>query len=344
MPRLPSKTLITLCRSLHHQLAAGVNLVELFRRLARKPADALQPAAARIAAVLETGADFSTALAAAGVDWPPLFLSLVAVGEQSGMLPEVFGTLEQYYVREQSLRREFLSRITWPMLQLIAAVLVLALLIWIRGALLPPLKPGGAAYDPLGLGLAGASGAMIFLAAVAAFAGMLSGGVLLVKRLLRAGPGIDRLLLRVPAVGPCLRALAVARFCLALRLTTATGMPLRKALALSFTATGNAAFLERGVRADKSVRGGKELTAALARTKLFPQEFCDILQVGEESGRLDEVLRQQANYYDAEAGRRLTALTAVVGYGIWVAIGIVLIVVILRMFTSYTALLTSAGA
>jgi type IV pilus assembly protein PilC len=344
MPRLPPATLIALCRSLRHQLGAGLSVADVFRRLAGKGSGPLQLVAARVSAALESGADLAEALAAADAGWPALFTSLVAVGEQSGMLPEVFGTLEQFFTRQQTLRRQFLSQITWPVFQFVMAIGVLTLLIWALGVLLPPARAGAPAYDPLGLGLSGPLGALTFLGGVAAFLGVLVGGYLLLTRILRAGAAVDRLLLRLPALGPCLRALALARFCLALRLTTQTGMSLRAALKLSFAATGNAAFVEQSDLADKGVRGGNDLTVALTRTGLFPDEFRAVLEVGEESGRLDEVLRQQAEHYDEEAGRRLKALAAVAGYGVWAGIGLVLIVVILRIFMSYIALLNSMGA
>jgi type IV pilus assembly protein PilC len=342
MPRLPSGTLIALCRSLRHQLGAGLSVADIFRRMAQKKASGpLQAVAARVSATLESGSDFTEALTAADAGWPALFLSLVAVGEQSGMLPEVFGTLEQFYTRQQTLRRKFLAQITWPVLQFVMAIGILTALILVLGAL--QTSPGAPAFDPLGFGL-GVGGAVKFLAGVGAVLGGLVGGYLLLKRVLRAGAAVDRVLLHLPALGPCLRALALTRFCVALRLTMETAMPLRAALKLSFAATGNAAFMEQSELADKGVRAGTELTAALARTGLFPDEFRDVLEVGEESGRLDEVLRQQAEQYDEEAGRRLTALAAVAGYGVWAGIGLVMIVVILRIFMSYITVLNGMGA
>ncbi len=342
MARMSTATLIALCRSLRHQLAAGLSVADVFRRMAQK--GNLQEIAGRISAALDAGADVTGALAAADAGFPPLFTSLVAIGEESGMLPEVFGTLEQFFTRQLTLRRRFLAQITWPVIQLVLAIGVVTFVIWVLGALLPPPRAGTQAYDPIGLGLSGTSGALTFLAAVALVLGLLVGGYLVLTRILRAGAAVDRLLLRIPALGPCLRALALARFCLALRLTTQTGMALRNALKLSFAATGNAAFVEQGPLADKAVRDGTELTVALTRTGLFPDEFRAILEVGEESGRLDEVLRQQAEYYDEEAGRRLTALATVSGYGVWALIGVLLIVIILRIFMTYVNLLNSMGA
>jgi type II secretory pathway component PulF len=66
-----------------------------------------------------------------------------------------------------------------------------------------------------------------------------------------------------------------------------------------------------------------------------------MLDVAEESGRLEEVLRHQAEHYDDEASRRLAALTAALAYGVWLLLGACIIVAIFRLFTSYLNLLNS---
>jgi len=83
------------------------------------------------------------------------------------------------------------------------------------------------------------------------------------------------------------------------------------------------------------VRGGKDLTWSLTRTGLLPEDFVHILEVAEESGRLDDVLRHQADHYDDEAGRRLAALTSALAYGIWIVLGGCIILAIFRLFSSY---------
>jgi type IV pilus assembly protein PilC len=257
------------------------------------------------------------------------------------MLAEVFGELERYFRRQQKLKRDFLARITWPAVQFVLAVFVLAGLIWVMGFLASRSGPGGKPFDPLGLGLFGTSGALIFLGVVWGTIGAVAGLYFLLTRALRQKAGVDSFLLGLPALGPCLRALALGRFCLSLRLTTETGMPIDRALALSLKGTGNAAFAEGSKHVKKGVREGEELTLALARTRLFPEDFLHVIGVGEESGRLDEVLRQQAEHYHEEAGRRLAVLTSLAGYGVWALVGLFIIIAIFRIFGSYLDILNS---
>jgi type II secretory pathway component PulF len=337
--RLSLSSLIELCRVLRHYVGGGLSLVEVFRQQASRGPGGVRPVAGRIAAVLEGGGSLQQALKREEAAFPPLFLALAGVGEQTGMLPEVFGELERYFQGQQALRRQFLARSAWPILQFVLATLVLAVLIFVMGTI--GSGPEGQRFDPLGLGLFGASGALIFLGAVWGTIFGLAAGYLFLTRSLRQRAAAARFLLGLPALGPCLRALALGRFCLALRLTTESGMSIHKALRLSLRATGNAAFAERSPVAEESVKQGEDLTLALASTGMVPADFQRMLAVAEESGRLSEVLRHQGDHYQEEAARRLAFLTSVASYAVWAVTGLFIIVAIFRIYTSYLDLLKS---
>jgi type IV pilus assembly protein PilC len=335
--RLPLATLIDLCRALRHYLGAGLHLPEVFRIQSRKgPAD-LRAMASRVSEQLQQGNSLQMALEPETALFPPMFLSLTGVGEESGMLPEVFAELEKYFVRQQALKRQFISQITWPVVQFGLAILVIAGLIFILGLL--PRQAGNKPYDPLGFGLSGGSGALTFLGIVFGSIALVAGTFWFLRRNLSQRAAVDAWLLRLPAVGPCLRALALGRFCMALRLTFETGMPIAEALRLSLRATGNNAFIAASKHVLTAVRSGSDLTMALGGTGLFPEEFQHVLAVAEESGRLTEVLRQQADHYDDEAGRRMTALTALAGYGVWLFVGALIVFAIFRLATSYIGMI-----
>src|SRR5262249_53405026 len=149
--------------------------------------------------------------------------------------------LERYFLREQQLRRSFIARITWPVIQFVLAVLVLSFLIYFFGVMAPT-TPTGQRYDPVGLGLFGASGAAIFMGVIFGSIAAVLAAYALASRTVGGKAAVHRFLLGVPALGPCLHALALGRFCLALRLTTEAGMSIGKALRLSLRGTGNSAF------------------------------------------------------------------------------------------------------
>jgi type IV pilus assembly protein PilC len=338
--RLSLQQLNDLCRDLRHYLGAGLAITDAFRHQSKKGPAPLRAFAERVSAELKRGHSLTRALRREADVVPPLFVSLVEVGEASGMLAEVFAELEKYFARQMQLRRQFLGQITWPLTQFFLAVFVVAGLIFFLGILAKNRGPNEPRYDPLGFGLFGASGALIFLGIVF---GTIAAGVgvyVLLTRALKQRAAVHRFLLGVPKVGPCLRSLAIARFCLALRLTFETGMPVGEALRLALRATGNEAFAEHTGEVEASAEEGNDLTSTLSGTHLFPEEFIHVVAVGEESGRMTDVLRQQADHYHEESGRRLTTLTRVAGYGIWLVVGGLMIWTIFRLYSSYFATLS----
>jgi type IV pilus assembly protein PilC len=292
----------------------------------------------RVQEHIESGSSLASALDGERAYFPPIFLAMTEVGEETGNLPEVFAELEKYFRLQQGLRRQFLSQIFWPVLQFVAAIFVVAGMLWILG-LIASFNPGTKPFDPLGLGLTGTDGAIKFLLIVFGTLGLLFAGYLLATRALRQKAAVDAFLLRLPVVGPCLRALALSRFCMALRLTTETGMPIARALRLTFRSTGNEAFVARTPVVEDAVKRGEELTTALTATRLFPGDFLNIMAVAEESGRLSEVMAQQAEHYQEESGRRLTILTQVASWGVWLVVAILIIIVIFRIALVYIGLL-----
>lgn len=330
--RLPLRNLIELCRALRHNLSAGLTLQKVFSQQAKRGSAAVRPIAARIAQDIDKGESLEDALTSVTDAFPPLFLELARVGERTGNLAEIFAELEKYYLMQQKLWRLFVSKIRWPIIQLVAAIFIIAGLILVLGVI--GSSNSGKALDPLGIGLTGTAGAVTFLAAAFGFFALLAGAYYLLSRTLRQQAIVDGLILHMPVIGPCWRALALARFCLALRLTMETGMTITAALRLSLTATGNAAFAARSEVMDKTLRSGDELVVALERGGLFPEEFREIVAVGEESGRLTEVLDHQAEAFEQEAGRRLLALTFLAGGGVYVLVAIFIIWAIFRIFTT----------
>jgi type IV pilus assembly protein PilC len=333
--RLAVADLIDLCRSMRFALSSGLMLREVMELLATRGTRKVRPVAADVVKELKAGWGLQEALNKQQDAFPPLFLAMAAVGEESGNLPEVLGELEKYYTQQQKLKREFISEITWPVFQIVFAVLVIAGLILVVDFLQVKDLEGNP-YDPLGFGLRGPAGALAFLEIVAC--AVLGVWVLfwVVRRLLRRRAVVERMLFRVPLVGPCLRAIVLTRFCVALRFMLETNLPIMKALRLSLQATDNAAFASTAPAAEASLRRGNGIAASLAQCKLFPESFLSAVVVGEESGRLPEVLRHQGEEYDDAARRRLNLLNRIASWLVWLGIAFLMIFTILRIFkTAY---------
>lgn len=339
--RLSLSGLIELCRSLRHYLSSGLTLLDVFRQEARRGQRALRPVAERICRCLEQGDDLEKALKQEQAYFPPLFVALVTVGEQTGNLPEVCRELEQYFLLQKRLRGQFLGMIAWPVLQFNVAVFVIAGLLFALGfiAEMTQSRP----IDPLGLGLVGATGALLWILLVYGTLAALFGLYLAATRLLRQKAAVDAFFLRLPVIGGCLRSLAMTRFCLGLGLTLETAMPLRQALRLSMRATANEAFVARTDAVLEALRQGEELTVALTRSGMFTEDFLHIVAVAEESGRLAEEMQRQTTHYQEESARRLTALSMLASFGVWLFVAVLIIIAIFRIAMVYLQALDPAN-
>jgi type IV pilus assembly protein PilC len=325
------KTLATFCKSLATMLHAGVALLKALETLARKTGDAT--CRARIAEVREAvqaGTEISQALRDSRGYFPELMIDMVQVGEHSGALPEVLDGLADHYENMLRLRRNFLTAITWPMIQLVAAILVVALLIFILGIIGETQR--GPAVDPLGWGLTGASGAIRWLLMTFGSMAMIGAAYHVGANVFRQKRAIDSLIMKIPVVGNCLRSFAVARFSWAFAMSQQTGMSITRSLDLSFRVTGNGAFIGASPEVCQAVQAGDELATALAASRLFPEEFLQIVEVAEASGTVPEALKRLSPQLEDQARRALATLAAALSWLIWLAVAILIIFIIISIF------------
>ena len=327
-----TSALIAWCQALHHSLSSGLSLFDVFRLQSRRGPKALRGTAERITTRLKSGDSLEEAIRLENC-FPPLFVNMTAVGEKTGRLPEVFEELEHYYTTQQTLRRDFIARIAWPVFQFVAAVFIIAFVIFILGYIADTRNAKAAA--PIGFGLTGTDGAIRFLLAVAIFLGGLFGIYHFLTRNLRRKAAVEGFLLRLPVFGPCIRAVAMSRLCLGLKLTLDSELPPQEGLLLSLRATGNAAFMAEEDAMVSAVRGGSEIAHVFRQSPLFPEEFVAAIEVGEVSGQIPEVLQKQAKLYRDEASRRLKAVARLAGFAVWFAVAAFMIYAIFSIASIY---------
>jgi type IV pilus assembly protein PilC len=332
--------LVTLCGAFKVGLSAGLPLVDVFEQQGRKGPYAARSVISKIADRLRAGDALEDVLRSYSGSFPPLFISMVTVGEQTGNLPEIFRELERYYRMQLTLRRQFLTQITWPVIQLVGSIVVITLLIIILGWIAPS---EGKAFDPIGFGV-GTPGALRFLATVACFFGGIALVYFVATRALGQKAAVHRLLLSVPGVGPCLQALALSRLCLALHLTMDSSLATPKAVKRSLWASGNGAYEACGDKVASDLKRGKEISESLGKCSVFPEEFIQAVHSGEVSGQLPEVMGRQAELYHEEASTRLTILNRIASFAVWAFIAIILVVGILRIAMNISNVYENAGS
>jgi type II secretory pathway component PulF len=189
--------------------------------------------------------------------------------------------------------------------------------------------------DPLGLGLTGTSGAIIFC--------VTSFGILFAMVGIANGIANDETLkskalgiaMNIPGLAGCVRAFALQRFSLAYRFMAESGVKADRTIAVALRATANKAYREHEQTAAKKVRKGREVTEVLAEcgTKLFPEDYQEAARVGEETGQLAEVMEKQARHYQEESERKMNVVTKFAGLAVYGFIAMLMIMAIFKLYS-----------
>ncbi len=336
--RLGLKRLAGLCRRLATALGAGIEVRTVWAREAERASGRAARQLHVVSRAINRGDSLADAMAATGSFFPPMFRELAEVGERTGHLAEVFAQLAEHYENQARLRRNFLAAITWPMTELLLAVVIVGLLIWVMGIIQ---KTTGSRVDPLGLNLIGNSGLLIY-AAFLTVAGLAVFAIIQAARgsIARFGP-IQRALLRLPVLGKALETLALARLAWSMHLTLNTGMDVRAALKLSLRSTRNARFTGQIPQIDAEIGRGNSIYEAFYNTGSYPTEFLDAVAVGHESGKLVESMGRLSGEYQDRARTALATLTKLAGVAVWVLIASIIIALIFRLAMFYIGTINS---
>jgi len=337
MARIGTKPLAGLCRRVAIALESGIDERRIWQREAEQARGHMRVAVDRIQQAVERGQSTGDGVDQMGSYFPPLFHELVQLGDQTGKSAAVFRRLADHYDHRLQLRRAFLAGITWPLIQLIAAVIVVGFLIWILGVISDNM--GDAPYDILGLGLKGNRGLLIYVTLVTVACGMFVAGYYFVRSgAAWVGP-VEKLVMRLPAVGNCLRTLAISRLAWTLGLSLEAGMDFRRALPFALQSTHSSYFQQHIPDVQATVDRGEEAYVALAQTGVFPNDFLDTLHVGEQSGRLEEAMLRLADQYQDRARAALATLTMLAGFAVWAFVALIIIAIIVNIVASYASFL-----
>jgi len=339
MGRIGLGKLTQLLRRVGASLHAGLDARTTWEKEANYGSVSHRALMAQVGQTITDGGSMADGLEACRGYFPPLVCTLVEVGERAGRLDEILRGLAEHYESLLGLRRTFLIGIAWPAIQLFAAIGIVGLLIWVLGVVG---SMTGAQFDPLGFGLVGTPGLLIYLALV----GTTFGGIaVIVMGLLRGafGPAPLEIAMRLPVLGNCLRTAALSRLAWTLALTLDSGMDARRAMELALRSTENAYYTSKLKMVDAALLEGQEFHVALRATGQFPDEFLQLLETAEISGTHGESLQRLAGEYRQRAQTAAKALTVAASFAVWVLVAGLLIVLIFRMamavFAPYQELL-----
>jgi len=341
-PRISTRELAQLCHRLAIEIEAGIDARKIWTKETERAKGHAQRQFAFISKAINRGESLRDALKGTGEFFPVLFREMVAVGEHTGRLDAIFAQLAEHYQQRLKLRRQFLAAITWPMVELAAAVGVIGFLIWILGVI-REMNQNQGNFDPLGLGLYGNRGLAIYLAFVGIVVAIVWLTIHAIGRGLAWTRPIQLAVMKIPMLGKTLETLALARLAWSLDLTIRSGMEIRRALRLSLASTNNAKYTDQINIVDVEIERGNSIHEAFIEAGCFPVDFLDAIAVGEQSGKLDDSMAVLSRQYQEQARFALKTLNTVAAFLVWLIIAAIIITMIFRLAFSYIGAINQAA-
>lgn len=323
----PTPDLVIFFRSLATLQGAGIHIVRALEVLSVQLAHpavkaALHDALRRVS----SGSRLSSALAHHRPLFGPLQLQLLVAGENSGALHAVLGKLAEHAEKSQALHQRLRSAMVYPAL---ITALCLTLLVILPGFVFRDLLRF---LSELHVELPLATKLLLFLSKLVSspvFLLALGGSLALACwawSRLRTRPAfmeqVERLMLKVPGVGPTVNAAWVADFCRALACTYGAGVPLLNALEIA--GRGRSLVLNGAIDVVRTqMSGGEQLWRCLSQTGLFPPLAVQLIRAGEDTGELGAMLERVADSCEELVDERLTLLSSMLQPLVLLAVGLV---------------------
>lgn len=308
-----AKDLMLFTREIGILLGAGIPLDRTLAILDGIVVDGpMQGLPEQILDAVRGGASLSDALQARSDVFPTFFVGMVRAGEAGGSLVAVLERLSNMLERSEALRARIRAALLYPLLVLILTGLSLVVLLVFVIPEFRPIFEGAEMKLPL---------PTIIVLAFSDFAtewgwlvlvGLLI-GLLVLRRFSMAEAGrirMDRWMLGAPLIGELVRRIETARFCRSLGTLRANGVTLIDAVGIAADTLGNRAVSDAARRTIGPLATGKGLSAPMRQTGCFPPLALQLIEVGEESGRLEDMLLQVADVYDKEVERSIERMLA----------------------------------
>ncbi len=323
-------------RQLATMLAAGIPLVQAFEIVGSGHENAaMQKLILVIKSDVEGGSSLAEALAKQPLYFDDLFVNLVESGEQAGALESLLEKIATYKEKTEAIKKKIKKALTYPAAVLVVALVVTTILLIFVIPSFEDLFQGFGADLPTFTRMVidlsafvrtqGIFIVMIISAIVATF-------LYFKKRSRPFRHFLDRMMLKMPIIGPILEKASIARYARTLSTMFAAGVPLVEALQSVAGATGNIVY-ETGVLAMRDeVATGQRLQQAMENTDLFPNMVIQMIAVGEESGSLDEMSSKVADFYEADVDDAVDNLSSLLEPMIMAILGVLVGGLVVAMY------------
>ncbi|MGN0833780.1 MAG: type II secretion system F family protein [Kiritimatiellia bacterium] len=346
--KIKTKVLTQFTRQLATLVNAGLPLmrgIEVLKRQMKDPQmlEALTGISENIAA----GGTFSESLTQYPKIFDHLYVNMVKAGEAGGVLEVVLGRLAEFAEKSERIKNKVKGAMIYPIVVLVAAVGITAFLLI---AVIPKFQQvfsdmlGGQALPPVTQFVMDASefvqhnGLQIFAVVVA---------LVIIKKIIgkteKGAYFFDVLQLKMPVTGTLAQRSAVSKFTRTLGTLLSSGVPILQSLMITRDTTGNRVLTKAIQNVHDSVKEGESMTQPLSACKVFPPMVVSMVEVGEETGALADMLTRIANTYDDEVDNAVAGMTAAIEPALIIVLALVVGTIVIAMFLPMVKIIGSVS-
>ena len=343
---VPPRRLALFTRQLAVMTAAGLPLVECLDILSRQQEEPrFRETIVEVRRDVESGVGLAVAMARHPAVFDALYTNMIAAGEAGGVLDAILKRLAAYIEATVRIRARVKSALTYPLAVVAISAIVVAAILWKVVPTFTALFEGLGAVLPLPTRVVIAASDGIVVAAPLLLAG--GAGMALATRRFYGTPRgrrlLDGVLLRLPAVGAILRKVEVARFCRTLGTLLTSGVPILDGLEIAARTAGNAVVADAVLAARGSIEEGESVAAPLEQTRVFPAMATRMIDVGEATGALDQMLEKVARFYDEDVALAVAGLLTLLEPVLIAVLGVVVGGIVFAMYLPIFDLISRLG-
>jgi type IV pilus assembly protein PilC len=315
-------------------IRAGLPILKALDLLSERLTDAkLAPHIKAVRAEVKNGALLSDAFGNQGV-FPPMYVTSVLAGEKSGALGEVLDRFIHYQKLALAVRKKLILSLVYPTLLI---VLVMCLMVFLVTFVVPKFAE---LYSSMSATLPAATRILIAVGTtargyvLAGFLGLVV-AALLFRYWAKTDKGeltVDRWRLYTPVAGEIWIKYQVAQFARVLGTLLVGGIPLLQALETAASSLGTRLLKTTLVQASQKVKEGESLSGSLAETKIFPPLSIDMIEVGESTGALPQMLASVAEFYEDDVNTRMSAALSLIEPAIMIFMGCFVTFVLVALY------------
>lgn len=346
--KVKPKVLTAFTRQLATLVDAGLPLLRGLRVLEKQEKNpALRRILSDLATAIEGGSTFSEGLAQHPKVFNRLFVNMVKAGELGGVLEVVLNRLSEFMEKAQKIKGKVVAAMFYPAAVMTVAVTILTILMvfvvpkfkqifadMLEGQALP-------VFTQFVLGVSEIIAGHFVVAL-----GTLAGSIIALKIFLRTKLGrrlFDKFKLNFPVLGPVISKVAISRFTRTLGTLVSSGVPILQALTIVKETSGNVVVGEAVAAVHESVKEGETITAPLEASNVFPPMVISMVDVGEQTGALPEMLMKIADNYDDEVDNAVSAMTSLLEPIMIVFLAVVVGSIVIALFLPLITLIDQLG-